>query len=420
MTSPTLERPAPPTAFSAAPTALPGSSRRRRPGRWIAGTTAAVLVTGTAVGAAALGLSAGDDLAATVQARLDGAVVEQAASGGPDSGGEAQSAASGVLDLLDPASGVDWGAVAEQVSPGVVAIAVRAADGTGGEGSGVVYDGSGLVLTNNHVIASARGGEVQVTLADGRVLTGTVLGADPSTDLAVVQLQDPPADLTVVPLGKSADVAVGDPVMAVGNPLGLSGTVTTGIVSALDRPVTTQAAGVADGQPVVTDAIQTDAAVNPGNSGGPLIDAAGRVVGINSSIATTGPQSGSVGLGFAIPVDVARDVAAQLVEDGTVEHARLGAYLQDATATVDGDGEWAGSRLGAGLAEIVPGSAAEAAGLRAGDVVVAVDGRPTTGAEALTARVRALGAGDTVPVVVARDGEAVEVDVTLGSLDAGS
>jgi putative serine protease PepD len=228
----------------------------------------------------------------------------------------------------------------------------------------------------------------------------------------------PPADLVAAELGDSDDVQVGDPVMAIGNPLGLSGTVTTGIVSALDRPVTTQAVGVASGEPVVTDAVQTDAAVNPGNSGGPLVDAAGRVVGINSSIAQTGQGgSGSIGLGFAIPVDSAAAVAEQLIEDGTAEHARLGVYLDDATAEV-ADGPWAGARLGAGLREIVPGSAAERAGLQAGDVVVAVEDRPTTSAVSLTARIRALQPGDTVAVLVERDGRAVEVPVTVEAAEA--
>jgi putative serine protease PepD len=310
---------------------------------------------------------------------------------------------------------VDWGAVAAEVQPSVVAISVQAADGSGGDGSGVLLDDDGHVLTNNHVVATAAGGgRVRVTLVDGRILDADVVGLDPSTDLAVLALVEAPDDLVPVELGSSDDVRVGDPVMAVGNPLGLSGTVTTGIVSALDRPVTTQSVGVASGEPVVTAAVQTDAAVNPGNSGGALVDEQGRLIGINSSIASLGGggQSGSIGLGFAIPVDSAASVAEQLIEDGTAEHARLGVYLDDATADVT-DGEWAGERLGAGLADVLPGSAAEQAGLRAGDVVVAVDGRPTTSAVALTARVRALQPGETVEVVVERGGEAVEVTVTV-------
>ncbi|WP_336922581.1 S1C family serine protease [Aquipuribacter sp. SD81] len=390
-----------PHAGAPLPTARPAAARPwyRRPARVAAvSVLGALALTGTTAGAGALALATGDDLAAALATR----------SVSTDASGPAPEAAVGAVAT----DGVDWGAVADAVSPGVVAITVRAPDGSGGEGSGVVYDAEGLVLTNNHVVAAARGGGVQVTLFDGRVLDADVVGTDPSTDLAVVRLVNPPEDLAVVPLGESEDLGVGDPVMAVGNPLGLAGTVTTGIVSALDRPVTTQAVGVANGEPVVTDAIQTDAAVNPGNSGGPLVDSTGRVVGINSSIATTGPQSGSVGLGFAIPVDVARAVAASVVEDGSVEHARLGAYLQDATATV-ADGQWQGTRLGAGLADVVPGSPAEEADLRAGDVVVAVAGEPTTSSEALTARVRALRPGDEVTLTVVRGTEAVEVPVTL-------
>lgn len=387
----------------------PPPPRRRRNGPIIATAAAATaLMTAAAVGLGTVVVRSADDVVAAF-GDAPAAVTQQVA---PQPDGPAADA------TLDGT--VDWGEVAAAVQPSVVAITVQAADGSGGEGSGVVLDGEGHVLTNNHVVAAAAdGGQARVTLFDGRVLEATVVGLDPSTDLAVLQLADPPADLVPAQLGSSADVQVGDPVMAVGNPLGLSGTVTTGIVSALDRPVTTQGAGVGGGEPVVTDAVQTDAAVNPGNSGGALVDAQGRVVGINSSIATlggAGSASGSIGLGFAIPVDVASSVADQLVADGTADHPRLGVYLEDATADV-ADGDWAGTRLGAGVTDIVPDSPAQAAGLRAGDVVVAVDGRPTTGAEALTARVRALQPDDTVTLVVERDGQAQQVEVTLSAAE---
>lgn len=319
--------------------------------------------------------------------------------------------------VTEAAGTLDWGGVAALVQPGVVAISARSVDGTGGAGSGVVLDDAGTVLTNNHVVAgAAAGGQLQVSLLDGRIYEAEAVGLDPTTDLAVLRILDAPDDLTVAAFADSDMVAVGDPVMAIGNPLGLAGTVTTGIVSAVDRPTTTASAGIADGAPVVTDAIQTDAAVNPGNSGGALVNADGEVVGINSSIATLGQgaRSGSIGLGFAIPANTALDVAQQLVADGSAEHARLGVYLEDSEVTVTA-GELAGTRLGARLAEVISGSAAEEAGLRDGDVVVAVDGEAVTGSLSLTARVRALQPGDTAELTVVRDDRAQQLPVTLSA-----
>ncbi|MGJ7441256.1 S1C family serine protease [Aquipuribacter sp. MA13-6] len=393
--------------------AVPPRPRRRLP--LVATAVGATLVMAAAgIAGGAVVVSNADDVLAALRAAPavatgTGQQTDQGTAGQDDEQGGTDAAPAAAVD------GVDWGAVASRVQPGVVAIQVASADGSGGEGSGVVIDAEGHVLTNNHVVATAAsGGQVRVTLSDGRVLAAEIVGLDPSTDLAVLRLVDAPDDLTVAELGRSEDVQVGDPVMAIGNPLGLSGTVTTGIVSALDRPVTTQSVGVASGEPVVTAAVQTDAAVNPGNSGGPLVDARGQVIGINSSIAGlgTGSTAGSIGLGFAIPVDAAAAVAEQLIEDGTAEHARLGVYLEDTTASVT-DGEWAGERLGAGLADVEPGSAADTAGLRPGDVVVAVDGRAATGAESLTALVRVMQPGDTATLVVERDGQAVEVPVTV-------
>ena len=410
------QHPSDPTTGTTPLRPVPSARAPRRRARLVVTVVAATAVMAAGgVGVGALALTAADDVLAALARTPAGVPADPLSE--PHGAGDADTGTGPVV-----ADGVDWGAVATQVQPSVVAITVRSADGSGGQGSGVVIDDSGHVLTNNHVVATTTGGaQVRVTLLDGRVLDADVVGLDPSTDLAVLRLLDPPADLVPVELGSSDQVRVGDPVMAVGNPLGLSGTVTTGIVSALDRPVTTQSAGASAGEPVVPDAVQTDAAVNPGNSGGALVDTAGRLVGINSSIAglgsSAGGQSGSIGLGFAIPVDSAAAVARQLIEDGTAEHARLGVYLQDATAEVD-DGEWAGRRLGAGLVEIAPGSAAEDAGLRAGDVVVAVEGLPTVSATSLTARVRALQPGDTVSVVVERDGRAVEIQVSVEAAQA--
>ena len=298
----------------------------------------------------------------------------------------------------------DWQVVAADVRESVVAIEVRTAQG-GGEGSGVLLDSDGHILTNDHVVRSAVRGGLRVTLADGRVFEAELVGTDPSTDLAVIALLDPPSDLVPSTFGDSDALAVGDPVMAVGNPLGLDSTVTTGIVSALDRPVTT----ASENSTVVTNAIQVDAAINPGNSGGPLFDADGRVVGINSSIAAlSGGASGSIGLGFAIPSALAERVAGELVADGEAEHAFLGVSLGDGTGTAGGE-----TRRGAVVGEVVPASPAAEAGLEVEDVVVAVDGEPVSGAESLTARVREHAAGEDVVLTVVRDGERVEVEVTL-------
>lgn len=299
----------------------------------------------------------------------------------------------------------DWQAVAAAVQDSVVAIEVQTQAG-GGQGSGVIIDDEGHVLTNNHVVAGAQG-NVRVTLTDGRILEGEVVGTDASTDLAVVRLVEAPQELQAAALGDSEDVTVGDPVMAVGNPLGLVNTVTTGIVSAVDRPVSTQEVG---GESAVTNAIQVDAAVNPGNSGGPLFDATGRVIGITSSIATLSQQSGSIGLGFAIPVNLARSIASQLITDGQAEHAFLGVTLSDGTATADGV-----TRRGAVVETVGEDSPAAAGRLQAGDVIVAIGGDPVGGAESLTAFVRSMASGDDTTLTVVRDGEAIEVDVTLAT-----
>jgi putative serine protease PepD len=302
----------------------------------------------------------------------------------------------------------DWTAVTSAVQESVVAIQVES-QGGGAEGSGVVLDSEGHVLTNNHVVADAQ--KVQVTLSDGRVYEADIVGTDPTTDLAVVKLSDPPSDLKPAKFGDSSDVVVGEPVMALGNPLGLANTATTGIVSALDRPVTASAEDGSD--QVVTNAIQIDAAVNPGNSGGPLFNASGEVIGITSSIATlssgmSSGSSGSIGLGFAIPSNQATQIGDQLKADGTAEHAFLGVSLQDATATADDV-----TRRGAGVVEVTPDSPAGKAGIQQGDVIVAIDGAPVNGSASLTAFVREKEAGDESVLTVVRDGNTQEVTVTL-------
>lgn len=305
----------------------------------------------------------------------------------------------------------DWEAVAKAVKASVVAITVTTQQGVA-EGSGVVLDAQGHVLTNNHVVDGAENKAVQVTLSDGRILDADVVGTDPTTDLAVVKLTDPPSDLQPAALGDSSTVTVGEQVMAVGNPLGLQNTVTTGIVSAIDRPVTT-ATSSDSSSAVVTNAIQVDAAINPGNSGGPLFDGEGKVLGITSSIASLSAsngssESGSIGLGFAIPVNLAKDIASQLISSGSAQHALLGVRLSDGTATADGV-----TRRGAKVASVTPGSPADKAGVRADDVIVAIGDNPTPGADSLTAYVRSMNAGDTATLTLVRDGKSLKVDATL-------
>ncbi|WP_127571555.1 S1C family serine protease [Georgenia faecalis] len=323
----------------------------------------------------------------------------------------APSAGGDVTSVTPAATSGDAQSVAAAVRESVVALDVTTRSGEGA-GSGVIIDGEGHILTNNHVIDGAR--QIVVSLADGRMFEADVVGADPTTDLAVVRLVDAPDDLVAAQLGSSADLVVGQPVVAVGNPLGLDSTVTTGVISALDRPVSTQASSQdPTAGAVVTNAIQVDAAINPGNSGGPLFDASGRVIGITSSIATLSSESGSIGLGFAIPVDQAADVAAQLIDTGTAEHAFLGVSLSDATATVDDV-----TRAGAEVRSIEDGAPADEAGLRAGDVITAIDGKTVNGAESLTGYVRQYSSGDAVTLTVVRDGDAAQVDVTLAAREA--
>lgn len=315
-------------------------------------------------------------------------------------------ASTALPQVSNPSSGSntpgDWAAAADHVRPSVVAIQVRSGQ-SGSQGSGVIIDDSGNIVTNHHVIEGAD--QIQVMLHDGRVLGAELQGSDEATDLAVIQLIDAPDDLATAELGTSKDLVVGQAVMAVGNPLGLSSTVTTGIISALDRPVS-----AGDGRTVstVTNAIQIDAAINPGNSGGPLFNATGQVIGINSSIATTSRDAGSVGLGFAIPVDLVANIAGQLIEDGVAEHAYLGVTLGDATATVDGV-----TRVGALVGDVLAGTPAELAGIKSGDVIIAIDDHAVGSAEALTGFVRTYRAGVDVTITLVRDGQEQNVSATL-------
>lgn len=301
----------------------------------------------------------------------------------------------------------DLESVVNEVADTVVAIDVVSQQGES-LGSGVIIDSAGYILTNNHVVSGAR--QISVTLTDGRIFTAQVVGVDASTDLAVIQLQNAPSDLAVAEIGDSSTVKVGQEVVAVGNPLGLSSTVTTGIVSALDRPVTTT--DTTGGDRVVTNAIQVDAAINPGNSGGPLFNADGQVIGITSSIASMTQSSGSIGLGFAIPSNLASRVANEIIETGSATHAFLGVSMGDTSVQVDGV-----TRAGAVIGEVVAGSGAADAGLRANDVIVSIDGKTVIGAESLTGYVRQYTPGSQVVLGVVRDGTLTEVTATLGTSD---
>jgi S1-C subfamily serine protease len=296
--------------------------------------------------------------------------------------------------------------IAKRVSPSVVQIDVRGAT-EAGTGSGVVISKQGYILTNNHVVsvAAAKGGSIRVVFSNETIDNATLVGRDPTTDLAVIKVSHTP--LTVAALGRSSTVAVGDPVMAIGSPLGLQGTVTTGIVSALNRAVHVDGDG-SDTNAVI-DAIQTDAAINPGNSGGALVNSAGAVVGIPSAIAslgaTSGGQSGSIGLGFAIPIDEARTIATELIKTGKAVHASLGLTSRSVTD---------GVRLGAYVLQINPGGPAAKAGLKVGDVVKLAGGRLIETADDLTLVVGQHKPGDKISVRFVRGAKEHTVTVVLG------
>lgn len=297
------------------------------------------------------------------------------------------------------------GDVAEQVLPSVVSI-----QASGGGGSGVIISSDGQILTNSHVVQAADGDQLEVMFNDGSGARAEVLGADPVSDIAVIQAEGQ-SGLTPAQLGDSDQVGVGGEVIAIGSPLGLSGTVTTGIVSALDRPVNT---GASEGQntqtSTVINAIQTDAAINPGNSGGPLVNMAGEVVGVNTAIAGVSQESGSVGLGFAIPINQVQPIAEQLIEDGSASYPAIEATIS---------GNLAG---GAQIVEVSDGGAADEAGLEPGDVVVSVEDREVSSPDQLIAEIRSHQVGDEISLGVLRggNGDEEEVQVTLGEQSAAS
>jgi putative serine protease PepD len=301
--------------------------------------------------------------------------------------------------------------IASRVLPSVVTIRVVGPTGSG-TGSGFVMRQDGYILTNNHVVADGAKGQVTVIFSDGQSSAATVIGHDQSYDLAVIRVDR--RNLPVLVLGASKDVRVGDPVIAVGAPLGLDSTVTSGIVSALNRPVTAGGSGASSASFI--NAIQTDAAINPGNSGGPLLDMAGRVIGVNSAIARvagsagTDGQSGSIGVGFAIPSDQIRKTAVQLIASGRATHPVIGVLID---TTYTGQGVRIASAAQNGSAPITKGGPADKAGLRAGEVIVTFDGRAVTGPDEFVIAVRAKSVGDTVEVTVRAGSTARTVRMTL-------
>lgn len=351
----------------------PRQDQRGMPGKLVAGVVLLALLVGGGAGAAGGYLAA--DTAATPPApnALDQPLPAKQTGNVPEGSVEA---------------------VAAKLKPSVVQLRVQGF-GSANEGSGFVISEDGYILTNNHVVeAAARGGRISVVFHDGEEAEAKIVGRDPTTDIAVVRAEDV-SGLTTVELGRSDDLRVGQSVVAIGSPYELAGTVTAGIVSSLNRPVT---AGGQGDQATVMDAIQTDAAINPGNSGGPLANMQGQVIGINSAIYSPS-QGGNVGIGFAIPIDQARRTADEIIESGHATQTFIGATV--------GDAQSGGARIG----EVQPGSPAEKAGLKSNDVIVKMGDRRIEDANTLVAAIRTRAPGEKVTFTLA-DGN--QVEVTLG------
>jgi putative serine protease PepD len=308
------------------------------------------------------------------------------------------------------ASSCNVASVAKSVLPSVVTISANGADGAG-TGSGEVIRSDGYILTNNHVISqAANGGHVKVTFSDGTSVESDITGRDPATDLAVLRV-DPPFDLDVIALGETSSVYIGQPVVALGAPLGLSGTVTSGIVSALDRTVPVP--GDDGGTALLVNALQTDASINPGNSGGALVNCDDQLVGVPTAGAQVpGGGGGSIGLGFAIPVDSAIQVADEIIQTGTVTHSTFGmATVPIPPAAAD----QAGKPEGLYVRATKPGGPAEKAGIRAGDIITKIDGQNATNNTQIESITLTKKAGETVDVTYYRDGKSTDVTITLAA-----
>jgi putative serine protease PepD len=386
----------PAAATSMAPTTTAPLPVQRRPRR--AGLAAAVVATALVAGGAA-----GVGGAAAWSALDDG--------GSSSAGGPGTRTTSQVVDTPDseaPAGSVEQ--VAAKVLPSVVEIDVSGAQGAG-SGSGIILSSDGEILTNNHVVELAGdGGSISVSFNDGSTAKAEILGTDPLTDTAVIKAEDV-SGLTPASIGRSGDLKVGESVVAIGSPFGLDSTVTSGIVSALDRPVDVGSDG--QGNSTTYPAIQTDAAINPGNSGGALVDLAGNVVGINSSIRTASSsqgEAGSIGLGFAIPMDEVMPIVDQMVKGETPTHARLGISVSDVASRPGAE-----VTQGAEIQDVNAGSTADDAGLAKGDVITKIDDRLISGADSLVATIRSYRPGDEVTVTYERDGDTSTLTLQLDS-----
>jgi putative serine protease PepD len=343
-------------------------------------------------------------------AGVGGAAIYDVLAGDGTGGGAHTPATSQVVDAKVPEGSIEK--VSAKVLPSVVKIEVTSPQGSG-SGSGVVISSDGTILTNNHVVElAANGGSVTVDFNDGTSASAEVLGTDPLTDTAVIKASGV-SGLTPITIGKSANLAVGQSVVAIGSPFGLDSTVTTGIVSALGRPVNV---GVdRNGAATVYPAVQTDAAINPGNSGGALVDLNGNLVGINASIRSGGgaasEDAGSIGIGFAIPIDEIYPIVQQLEKGEQATHAQFGISVSDAPAAQNGQN----SVTGAQVQEVSPGSTAAKAGLEKGDIITKVDDHIITGSDSLVATVRSYRPNDEVEVTWSRNGQEHTEKVTLDS-----
>jgi len=412
-----------------APAEKGASFRRNRPVLLVAALAVGALVGGVAGGGIVLALNDGN---------------------GNSSVGAITTPANITVNNPDNATTVT--AVAASASPSVVTISASSSD-AGGTGSGVILSKDGYVLTNTHVVTldgATGNAAIKVQTNDGRLFSAAIVGTDPISDLAVIKIEGA-TDLQPASFADSSKLNVGDTAIAIGAPLGLSGTVTDGIVSAINRSITiassaapadpeqspstpdesspfdfyipgqgedSQSAPTTSASTISVAVIQTDAAINPGNSGGALLNADGEVIGINVAIASAGgtsaaSQSGSIGVGFAIPANLAERVANEIIETGTATHGLLGATISDVTEdTAQADS----LTVGASIQEVSPGGAAAAAGLKSGDVITGINGLPVTGKTDLTAQVRALAGGASATISYVRNGEAATVDLTLGTL----
>ncbi|MFI1498799.1 trypsin-like peptidase domain-containing protein [Streptomyces platensis] len=377
----------------------PAAGRRARRGQLVAGAVALALLAG----------GVGGGIGAYVE-RYGGLSDIKLSQSGADEGGRKPDSVAGI---------------AQRALPGVVTLHVRGS-AEQGTGTGFVLDHQGHILTNNHVVEPAgSGGEISVTFSGGQTAKAKVVGRDGGYDLAVVQVEGV-AGLRPLTLGNSDSVRVGDPVVAIGAPFDLANTVTSGIISAKQRPIT--AGGKkGDGSDVsYVDALQTDAPINPGNSGGPLVDAKARVIGINSAIRAAdsggGPdgdsqaQGGSIGLGFAIPINQAKRVAEELINTGRATHPVIGVTLE---MEYTGDGARVSERSKDGRQPVLPGGPGAKAGIKAGDVITKVDGAPVHSGEELIVKIRSHRPGDTLVLTLQRDGKERSVRLSLGSSSTG-